>query len=203
MNKFRRKAIILTAVVLLFLSFGMVKDKLQLRDNMIRLHVIADSNAEEDQYIKLKVRDAVLMVLQTAMEDSSDVYMAKDYIAKNIPQLEAAANQVLEDAGFSQRARVSLVTEEYPCREYDTFSLPSGVYQSLKVEIGSAEGKNWWCVVFPTLCKPATVDAFREESESTGISKSLSNTLCADGKYKIRFFLLDCIGKIENFFHFG
>lgn len=203
MKKLKRIATILTVAVILLLCVGMVKDKLQLRDNMIRLHVIADSDSEEDQHIKLKVRDAVLMVLQGAMEECSDIYMAKDYIVMNIPQLEAAANQVLEDGGFAQRARVSLVTEEYPCREYDTFSLPSGVYQSLKVEIGSAEGKNWWCVVFPTLCKPTTVDAFHEESESNGISKSLSNTLCADGKYEIRFFLLDCIGKLENFFHFG
>lgn len=203
MKKFRKKVIIMIAAVLIFLSFGIVMDKLQLRNNMIRLHVIADSNSAEDQHIKLKVRDAVLAVLQAAMEDSSDVYMAKDYILMNIPQLESAANQVLKDAGFSEQARVSLVTEEYPCREYETFSLPSGVYQSLKVVIGSGEGKNWWCVVFPTLCKPATVDAFREESESTGISRSLSNTLCADKKYEIRFFLLDCLGKIENFFHFG
>ena len=203
MKKFRKKVIIMIAAVLIFLSFGIVMDKLQLRNNMIRLHVIADSNSAEDQHIKLKVRDAVLAVLQVAMEDSSDVYMAKDYILMNIPQLESAANQVLKDAGFSEQARVSLVTEEYPCREYETFSLPSGVYQSLKVVIGSGEGKNWWCVVFPTLCKPATVDAFREESESTGISRSLSNTLCADKKYEIRFFLLDCLGKIENFFHFG
>ena len=203
MKRFSKKLITAIAIILTFLFAGIVKDKMQLRRDMIRLHVVANSNTEADQKVKRQVRDAVLSTLRSSIPNGCDASMAKDYIHQNIPQLEAAANAVLESAGFDDRAAVSLLNEEYPVRHYETFSLPSGVYQSLKVVIGSGEGENWWCVVFPNLCEPVTTDAFHKTSESSGISATLDNALCVDRKYEIRFFLLDCLGKIENFFRFG
>ena len=96
---------------------------------------------------------------------------------------------------------VSFLKEEFPSRDYDTFSLPSGIYQSLRVTIGEGEGRNWWCVVFPTLCMGASVWDVEEGAAGGGFSQELTDTITGQKEYKIRFYLLDVLGRLENFFH--
>jgi len=88
-------------------------------------------------------------------------------------------------------------------RNYDTFRLPAGVYESLRIVIGEGEGKNWWCVVFPELCLPATAEGFESVAVGSGFSEALSGALTGETQYEIRFFLLDCFGRLENFFFHG
>ena len=95
-------------------------------------------------------------------------------------------------AGFSDTVAVSLTEEAFPTRDYDTFSLPAGVYKALRVVIGEGEGKNWWCVVFPQLCMG---EGFVETS---AMSDELSQTLT--GEYEIRFWLLEKLGQLKNHF---
>ena len=118
-------------------------------------------------------------------------------------ELEQAANAVFQAEGFSDRAVVTLTREEFPTREYDTFSLPAGVYDSLRVTIGSGEGRNWWCVVFPSLCVPAASDGTADMAVGAGFSDSLTGAITEEPEYEVRFFLLDCIGYLENLFHKG
>lgn len=201
---FMKKMIRLTACIAL-LAFGLgvfslLQDKQVLQDELLRLHVVGNSNSAEDQQIKLQLKDAIVTYLQPIVEKIPTKQEAVDYIRKNLDALEAFSNRVLDSLGVTDRAKVSLQPEKFDTRAYDTFTLPAGVYDALRVEIGAAEGKNWWCVVFPTLCIPATADGFADTAVSAGFSQPLTNTLTKNKGYRIRFFLLDCVGKLENIF---
>ena len=182
--------------------FGsVIADRQSLDEDIVRLHVVANSDSEEDQALKLQVRDAVVTELQAVMEQIPNAEEAKLWIQDNLGELERFVNQFLADVGSVDTAKITFLQEEFDTREYDTFSLPAGVYESLRITIGEGEGKNWWCVVFPTLCAPATTEGFADTAVGSGFPDSLTGALENDGGYEVRFFFLDCLGRIENFFH--
>jgi len=180
-----------------------VKDKHALQKQLIRLHVVAASDSVEDQTLKLRVRDAVIASLRSDMENLLDVHQARAYLQDKLPMIERVANQVLNSSGADNTATVSLEKEEFPVRYYDTFTLPSGIYETLRITIGNGDGHNWWCVVFPALCVGATVDDFEETAQCAGLPDSLTQTLGGDANYEVRFLVLDALGKLENFLHRG
>ncbi len=184
---------------LLFCVGILLADKQTLRTQIVRMHVVANSDSTKDQNDKLAVRDAVMQYLQENLKDIKDIYAARQILSKELGTLESIANQTLSVVGSKYSARVTLTQEEFEKREYDTFSLPAGVYESLRIQIGNGEGKNWWCVVFPSFCVPATGDCFQSTAVSSGFDQALVDTLANDEVYVLRFFLLDCLGKIENF----
>ena len=188
--------VILSALWLL----GVCTDRQTLGEKVIRLHVVGASDSEADQKVKLQVRDAIVEALQRDMDQFADPAAAKAFLQENLQAIEAIANDTLKSTGFSQKATVTLTEEAFPVRHYDTFSLPSGVYQSLRVTIGEGEGKNWWCVVFPSLCLPATGEDFGDTAAGAGFSQGLSGALKGEPTCQVRFFLLDLMGKLENFF---
>ena len=200
-----RKIVKLVSTLLLIAAafyLGTVySDKRVLSENLIRLHVVADSDSAEDQAIKLQVRDAITRKLNTVMDDLSDMEAAKAYLQEHLPELEQVANDALRAAGNGCKAVVTLAKEAFPTREYDTFTLPAGIYESLRVTIGSGEGQNWWCVIFPSLCVSATTDGFEDTAAGAGFSDRLSGTLTGKQEYKVRFFLLDCFGWVENWIY--
>lgn len=178
---------------------GLMADRAMLNDHIIRLHVVANSDSEEDQELKLQVKDAVVSQLNGIMESLPDAKEAKQWIQQNVGELETYVNELIAQAGSTAKATVSLAKEAFETREYETFSLPAGWYEALRITIGEGEGKNWWCVVFPTLCEPATTQEFSDTAVGSGFPQSLTASLQNNGEYKIRFFLLDCLGRIENF----
>ena len=193
--------LVLLAVVLYMGS--VFRDKNLLSDEVLRLHVVGASDSEADQAVKLKVRDAVLEAVDNLTEGADSKQEAERIIGGRLGELEKAANAVLLNEGFADRATVTLKREEFPTREYDTFTLPAGVYDSLRVTIGSGEGRNWWCVVFPSLCVPAASDGTADMAVGAGFSDSLTGAITEEPQYEVRFFLLDCLGYLENFFHKG
>lgn len=199
MKKAIKRILFLTVVVAAVWCAGLFADGQQLRNELIRLHVVGASDSDEDQQVKLQVRDAIIATLRQGLTDLGDADLAVSYIQSVLPKLTETANRVLREAGFSETATVSLTTEEFPLREYDTFSLPSGLYRSLRIVIGEGQGQNWWCVVFPELCLPATSEEFVEAASMEGMSESLSGALTGD--YEIRFWVLDQFGKVRNFIH--
>lgn len=203
MVKFLKRVSILALLVALVWCGMLLADRQKLHEELIRLHVVADSDLEEDQQIKLQVKDAIVASLRQGMQDVTDVNQAKAYLEEHLPQLESLANQVLKAIGSDNTATVSLTEEAFPTREYDTFSLPAGVYDALRVVIGEGQGRNWWCVVFPQLCLPSTVSGFEDAAVGSGFSDDLAGALTGEDGYEVRFFFLDCLGRIENFFHRG
>ena len=154
------KIALILALAGAMLYFGtVISDKKQLRDSVLRLHVIANSDSQADQEVKLKVRDAVLEEVNGHLDSAMTKQQAREVLEGKLKELEEVANMVLRQEGMTDIATVTLGREEYPTREYDTFTLPAGVYDSLIVSIGEAKGQNWWCVVFPPLCAQTTTDA--------------------------------------------
>lgn len=202
MKKIVRTLIIVTLIGFLCGTVRLVQDKVFLHDQLIRLHVVADSNSPADQNVKLQVKDAIVTFLQNNMPQEASVENAKHYLKAHIKDLEALANDTLAACGSDVSASVSLGEEVFPLREYDTFTLPAGVYESLRITIGAGEGRNWWCVVFPSLCTGVSEEEYREIAVSAGMTETLVSTTSQSEGYEIHFFFLDCLGKLENFFHF-
>ena len=140
----------------------------RMADKIIRLHVVANSDTSADQAVKLAVRDAVLREAGRVLDGAED---PKQAVAAQLPALEAAANAELQRQGSEDLARVSFRRELFPTREYDTFSLPAGVYDSLRVMIGQGEGHNWWCVVYPSICFTASAEELTEIAVSAGLTE--------------------------------
>ena len=118
-------------------------DQQALADKLVRLHVVANSDTEEDQALKLKVRDAVLTVVDG---------LNRDELQSNLPMIRNAARDCLRGQGSNYSVEVTLQKERFPTRAYESFSLPAGVYTALRVTIGEGGGRNWWCVAFPSIC---------------------------------------------------
>ena len=145
----------------------------QLAEKLIRLHVVANSDSPSDQAVKLRVRDAVLN----------------------------AAEEMLRDLGRDEPVSVTLQNERFPTRDYETFSLPAGVYRTLRVTIGAGEGHNWWCVVFPTLCTAASFDEFESAAASGGFTDGELRLITgADEGYVLKFKTLEWLEKLKALF---
>ncbi len=203
MWKFFKKLLVVALIAAAFFSGTLIRDKKTLKDDIIRLHVVADSDSEADQAVKLQVRDAILAEMEQILATAENKRDAFIILAQSLDDLQDTANEVLVALGVEDTAFVTLDEEAFPTRVYDTFSLPAGVYDSLRVTIGSGEGKNWWCVVFPKLCVPAASEEVEDVAAGAGFSDSLSASLTGQDGYQIRFFFLDCLGKLENYFRKG
>lgn len=166
-------------------------------EKTLRLHVVANSDAQEDQAQKLRVRDRVLETVSALTASCKTAQEAKTVISENLDEITICAQALLREEGSDYGVTVSLGVEQFDTREYDTFTLPAGSYPALRVNIGSAEGQNWWCVVFPSLCTAATSEAVEECAEVGGYEKAES-TLITGGekKYTLRFKALEWLKEL-------
>lgn len=191
--------IILIINLLMWLG-GIMRDKIMLQDNIIRLHVVANSDSTQDQSNKLEVKDAVVSFLNEHMQSVQTKQEAREYLLSHTEEIECIAKETLRKLNCSDTVKISLAEEAFSTRVYDTFALPAGNYEALRIQIGSAEGQNWWCVVFPSLCIPKSTKAMSDVAASAGFDDDLTNTLTGKQGYRIRFFVLDWFGKLENLF---
>lgn len=176
----------------------LLSDRQRLRQELIRLHVVANSDSPEDQARKLRVRDAITDSLKADLQNIRDVQQAKQYLQEKLPYIQRVASNTLRELGCGDSVAVSLCREAFDARVYDTFTLPSGVYQALRVVIGEGQGKNWWCVVFPGLCIPTASEGFEEVAAGAGFPEGLNGALTGEEGCELRFGLLDAMGKLEN-----
>jgi stage II sporulation protein R len=196
MKKILKRILICACLTGCVWAWGLIRDRQTLNEQLLRLHVVAASDSEADQAIKLRVRDAVIHSISEDLANIGDFEQAEQYIRENLPKIQQAANNALEAMGCDETAVASLGREVFDTRVYDTFTLPAGIYEALRITIGEGLGKNWWCVVFPTLCVPATSEGFEEVAVEAGLSETLTDTL--EGEYEIRFYFLDLLGKLEG-----
>ena len=127
----------------------------QLPRDVVRLHVVANSNGAEDQAVKLLVRDAVLEEAARWYQGASSMEEASSQLCTHLQSIAGAARQVLGEQGVGYSATAQMTEMYFPTRDYGDFRLPAGRYRTLRVTLGEGAGKNWWCVVFPSLCLPA------------------------------------------------
>jgi len=177
----------LCAALLLGLQAGAGQQALA--DKVVRLHVIAVSDTAEDQAVKLRVRDAVLARVEPALAEAGSTAEAAAILQELLPELESTARWVSGE----QQVRVTLGRESYPTRHYEEFSLPAGEYTSLRIELGAAQGKNWWCVVYPPLCTGSVTEAVQE---TAALDEEDLRLITEDGEgYVIRFRLMELWGE--------
>lgn len=124
----------------------------ELKSKLLRYHVVANSDSEEDQRVKLLVKEAVLETLQGKLDKAQDATEAAGIVEDNEEIILATANKVLADEGADYTATMRVGTDYFPTKIYGDMTLPPGEYEALIIELGESEGKNWWCVLFPTLC---------------------------------------------------
>ncbi len=159
-NKLHLLEIALLIALAVFLLAGSFAGRTQtaLADKVVRLHVLANSDSEADQALKLKVRDAVLERATELLEQSADRREAEGLLRGELLEFERLATEVIAAEGYDYSVTAELADTEFPTREYDGFTLPAGRYLALRILIGEAAGRNWWCVVFPPLCTAAASD---------------------------------------------
>ena len=184
-------AVICLLLATLLLAALPVRGEEEIYSDVIRLHIIAASDTEEDQTLKLSVRDAVLGVYGSALTSYPDRDSAAEAAREMLPGIRSLAEQTLREAGCDKPVSVTLTEEDYPTRDYETFSLPAGRYLSLRVLIGEAEGHNWWCVLYPPLC----LDAATEGELLTDAEWGLL-TENGGGHYRVKFKLLEWLKKV-------
>lgn len=199
MKRLAKLLIMATLALAVTYTAGLAKDKKLLRNDLVRLHIVANSDSAEDQAAKLAVRDAILKAVQSSVAQLPTAEEARIFLENHLIDIQNVAEAALREAGLAQKVTVTLGEESFPTRDYDTFRLPAGIYSTLRLTIGEAQGKNWWCVLFPSLCVPASVEEFEEAAEAMGIPGGLNSTLTEKNKgFQIRFFLLDWAGRLEN-----
>ena len=190
-------AIVVLLIALMALSFLPVHGERDIYDTVVRLHVLANSDTEEDQALKLRVRDAVLAASAPMVQDCTTQAEAVEALTAHLNDLEAAALSVVQSEGYDYPVTVFLGEEDYPTRVYESCAFPAGTYVSLRVLIGEGEGQNWWCCLFPPLCLSAATA--KEDNEDAFLQVGLTKdqygiiTETEDTKYRVRFKILETI----------
>ena len=166
----------------------------EIRENVVRLHILADSDSEIDQQVKLKVRDALLEKNTELLSNKVTPENAEDYFESSKAELEKCANEVLKENGFNYKATITLGEEYYTTRVYEDLTFPAGTYTSVKVVLGSGEGKNWWCVMFPPLCVPVANGGL-ETDDGVNLEEYLDKDgkriVSSKGKFKAEFKIVE------------
>lgn len=184
---------LICAIMLSMSHFSAACD--DLRQNVLRLHIIANSDSEADQALKLKIRDEILAKTDGLFTDSDNLEAAQNTVKDNLAIFEHIANEVIKENGFEYTAKALFGTSEFSTRYYEDFTLPAGEYQSLIITLGEGNGKNWWCVVYPTVCIPAAVKGELNDTvtdESAQIAKG-------GKRFVMRFKTVEIYEKIKKF----
>ncbi|MBR6767887.1 MAG: stage II sporulation protein R [Clostridia bacterium] len=190
--------------VLMLFVFLPLHDASAVYDGVIRLHVLAHSDDEEDQKLKLSVRDAILSAFGETINEGTSKEEAEEKMTSLLPEMEALAEKTVKESGYSHDVAVSLCREYYPTREYEGMRLPAGEYLSLRVVIGEGAGQNWWCMVYPPLCT-SSAEAGEALSEA-GFTPSQVRLLTEDEdkEYVVRFKIVESVSsawkKVKGWF---
>ena len=179
--------LLLTAVGVFLLSGALsLQTQSALADKVVRLHVLANSDSEADQFLKLTVRDAVLAETEVLLEGVENRDTAAQVLRAQLPQLRRTAERTMAEQGSHYPVEVRLETAEFPTKTYDGFALPAGEYLALRVLIGEAAGQNWWCVVFPPLCSAAASEV-GETAVAAGLSGEQVRLITEEEGYVLKF----------------
>lgn len=174
-----------TALSLLLGSFGaFARECEEIPQSVLRLHIPANSDSEYDQQIKLELRDYILEEYGTLLSDSESVEEAEERVRGLLPEIEKSCCEFLAQQGVEYGAKAELTEMYFTTRQYENVTLPAGDYHALRITLGSGEGHNWWCVMFPPLCLPLACRPLTEEDRPEDI---LPEDFVTEGRVEIRF----------------
>lgn len=184
---------IVTAVIFSICSFAKTSE--EIRSDVLRLHVIANSDSSVDQNLKLRLRDYILEEGEDIFDGSVNVENALKKIEPKLAELEKSAETFVKNAGFDYDVKITLSNEYFTTRTYESVTLPAGKYLALRVVIGSGEGHNWWCVMFPPMCVPAADK--KDEIENVFTDKEIK-LVESKPKYEPRFKVVEIYEQIRE-----
>ena len=182
-------SVFVTLIICIIATVSFENDCKGIREEILRLHVIANSDSDSDQQLKLSVRDAVLRAGKTVFTGSEDIISAEGRIAENTDVLLSCAKQTVAELGYDYDVKIELKRSYFPTRVYDDITLPAGYYKAVRIIIGEGKGKNWWCIMFPPLCLPAA----RDNKETIGdfLTDEEMQIVTSNPKYEVRFWLIE------------
>lgn len=199
MKKFELAMLIGMVVAVFSAGFcGFAEEYVGITDTVFRLHILANSDSEEDQQLKLKVRDAVLEECSYIFENCSNAEESAEAAEKNIDFIKATAEKVIAENGKKYDVECEVTEMYFDKRVYDSITMPAGEYTALRVTIGEAEGKNWWCVMFPPLCIPVATGEI-EDYDDVFTAEEIE-MLNNPEKYECKFYILELIDKMKRHF---
>lgn len=167
------------------------------RENVVRLHILAHSDSAEDQALKLKVRDAVLAACADWQAVAATPEEALLLAQERLPQLQAVAQQTVASEGYDYPVTARVCRMYFTTRQYDTVTLPAGMYDAVRLSIGAGEGQNWWCVMYPPLCVGAATD----RKQATALwNDSQRDLVQGGGRYVVKFKVAEWAQKILSLF---
>lgn len=189
-----KKIVIFTAVVLILTAIVPIlptAEDAEIYEKTLRLHVVANSDSDADQQVKLKVRDGVLAILGDQLDGAEDRAEAERIVKENEDAILKRARDILQSEGMSDEVSLALTEEYYPRKEYEGVRLPAGRYLSLQIKLGESRGQNWWCVLFPTLCTSSAKpeDELVDAGFTVGQIRLITDS--DSPRYKIKFRLLE------------
>ncbi len=177
-KKWANKITVCFVAVLVLLNVLYVNEEVEALErkgeNLIRFHVLANSDSEEDQELKLKVRDVVINEMSVDLEKSRDINETREILKTNLRRIEKTAQKEIERNGENYDVEVSLEEHKFPTKRYGNVVFPAGIYEALRIEIGKAEGQNWWCVMFPPLCFVDVKNGLTDERTQQELKNNLS-----------------------------
>ena len=190
----------ITLTFLLAIAFDSLslfqKECREIQEDVRRLHILANSDSEEDQAVKLKVRDRILLESGELFNTVGDKSSAQEKAAENTDKVEQIAKEVLAEEGFSYPVTAKVTRQFFDTRVYDGFTMPAGWYDSLQVILGEGEGRNWWCVLYPPLCISAAEKT--QEKLEENFTEGERQVLESEPEYEVRFFIVELAGKSGN-----
>ncbi|MBU5308262.1 stage II sporulation protein R [Clostridioides mangenotii] len=179
------------------------------KEKLIRFHVIANSDSDEDQALKLKVRDEIISYLQPKLKKSKSIEESEKIIKSEYSNLTKISKNVIEKNGYNYTVEVGITYSEFPTKQYSNMVLPAGEYKALRVVIGKGEGRNWWCVMFPPLCfvdeESGVIDKETDEKLRSVLTEDeykliTQKSKSTASKTKMKFKVVEIIDKIEKSF---
>ena len=182
-------------VAIIFSICSFAKTSQEIRSDVLRLHVIANSDSSVDQNLKIRLRDFLLEEGRRIFDGSVNVENAVEKIEPQIPALEKSAKEFIQASGFDYDVKISLSREYFTTRTYETVTLPAGRYLALRVVIGAGEGHNWWCVMFPPMCVPA---ADKKDEIENVFTEDEIKLVESSPKYEIRFKVVEICEEIKE-----
>lgn len=165
----------------------------EIPNDVFRFHILANSDSEEDQALKLKVRDKVLEKTKILFDTANSKSDAEEFVKANLETIEEIAQNEVYKNGYNYPVKAEIVNMHFDTRYYESYTLPSGMYDALRITIGNAKGHNWWCVMYPSICI-STVDEGKDRAKDALSDDEYS--VVTDNKVEYKFFIVELFQKI-------
>ena len=188
-------SVFITLIICIIATVSFENSCKGIREEILRLHVIANSDSDADQQLKLRVRDAVLSG-ETVFSGSEDVISAEEKISEKTNVLLNSARETIYNLGYDYDVKIELKRSYFPTRVYNDITLPAGYYKAVRVIIGEGKGKNWWCIMFPPLCLPAASN--NKEVIDDFLTDEEMDIVTSNPRYEVRFWLIEKYYDIKN-----